>query len=200
MLRRARRAGLIDRDPQNLPVPLGGLSPRRQPHAVAIPIRLWRRRRAEVIASIGLLLAIAAAVLTVTRPALAVYLEGDTVHVGGLTLSHPSGNGGLTEGRLYTGAATLLLITHANGSVVASSVTYLGGQRATGVCSFGPPTATAVTERCVLHIGATSITCDDALRFAAPGSWRRRCSDGQMLTVAVPSGAEVIPLPFPLDR
>ena len=54
--------------------------------------------------------------MTLTRPALAVYLEGDTVHIGGLTLSHPADNGGLAEGRLYTGPATLLLIPRPGGA------------------------------------------------------------------------------------
>jgi len=92
------------------------------------------------------------------------------------------------------------MITQSDGGVVASSVTFLGGEKATGVCTFGPPSATAITEHCVLDIGSASVTCDDALQFDAPGSWQRRCSDGQVLTVSVPAGAEVIPLPFPLGR
>jgi hypothetical protein len=152
------------------------------------------------VAAGGLLLAVAAAVVTVTRPALSVYLEGDTVHVGDLTLAHPPGNGGLAAGRLYTGPATLLMVARPDGSVVASAITYLGGERVTGVCTFGPPGATGVTEHCALHIGGMSVTCEDALRFDVPGGWQRRCSDGQVLTVSVPGGAEVIPMPFPLGR
>jgi hypothetical protein len=181
-------------------VPIGDLRPRRKPRTTPALIRLWRRRGFELLAVVGLLLAVAAAVVTVTRPPLSVYLEGETVHVAGLTLSHPANNGGLTQGRLYTGPATLLMIGRPHGAMVASAVTYLKGERVTGVCDFGPPTATAVAERCVLQIGSASVTCADALRFAGQGSWQRRCSDGQVLTVAVPSGAEAIPMPFPLGR
>jgi len=198
--RRPGKARVIDRDPQHLPVPIGDLRPRRKPRTTPALIRLWRRRGFELLAVVGLLLAVAAAVVTVTRPPLSVYLEGETVHVAGLTLSHPANNGGLTQGRLYTGPATLLMIGRPHGAMVASAVTYLKGERVTGVCDFGPPTATAVAERCVLQIGSASVTCADALRFAEQGSWQRRCSDGQVLTVAVPSGAEAIPMPFPLGR
>jgi len=197
---RAGPAGLIDRDPQHLPVPLGDLRPRRQARGAAAPTRFWRRRNSEIVAAVGMLLAIAAAVVTVTRPPLSVYLEGDTVHVGGLALTHQAGNGGLTEGSLFTGPATLLMVTRSDGSVVASAVTFLAGRRVTGVCHFGPPGATEIMEHCELHIGGASVTCDDTLRFDAPGSWQRRCSDGQALTVSVPDGTDVIPMPFPLGR
>ena len=197
---RPEPAGVIDRDPQHLPVPIGDLRPRRQPRTTRAPMRLLRRRGSELFAAAGLLLAVAAAVVTVTRPPLSVYLEGDTVHVAGLSLSHPADNGGLTDGRLYTGPATLLMVDRPGGAVIASAVTYLEGERVTGVCDFGPPTTTEVAERCVLHIGSAAVTCEDALRFEGQGSWERSCSDGQVLTVTVPSGGEVIPMPFPLGR
>lgn len=191
---------MIDRDPQLLPVPLGGLRPRRQVRSVPAPLRLWRRHGYEILATGGLLLAVAAAVVTMTRPALAVYLEGDTVHIGSLTLSHPRDNGDLAEGRLYTGAATLLLVSRPDGAVIASAVTFLGGERVTGVCTLGPPVTTEITESCAFHIGGRSVTCEDVLRFDTPGTWERACSDGQRLTVAVPAGETVIPMPFPLGR
>jgi hypothetical protein len=200
VIRRPGTAGGIDRDPQHLPVPIGGLHPRRQPRTTPAALRLWRRRGSELVATAGLLLAVAAAVVTVTRPPLSVYLEDNTVHVAGLTLAHPADNGGLTDGRLYTGPAALLMVDRPGGAVVASAVTYLEGEKVTGVCDFGPPTTTEVAERCVLQIGSASVTCEDALRFEGQGSWQRRCSDGQVLTVTVPAGAEVIPMPFPLGR
>ena len=200
MNRRTGTVGLIDRDPQHLPVPIGDLRPQWRERTEAAPIRLWRRRGHRLAAGAGLLMAVAAAVVTVTRPPLSVYLEGNTVDVGGFTLAQPSDNGGLTEGRLYTGPAALLLIDRPDGSVLASAVTYLDGQTVTGVCTFGPSTPTALTEHCMLHIGRAAVTCEDALRFEAPGTWKRRCSDGQALTVSVPAGAEVIPMPFPLGR
>ncbi len=200
MPQRRGGTGLIDRDPQLLPVPLGDLRPRRQARSVPAPLRVWRRHSFEILATWGLLLAVAAAVVTVTRPALAVYLEGDTVHIGSLTLSHPPDNDGLAEGRLYTGPATLLMVSRPGGGVVASAVTFLGGERVTGVCTLGPPAATEITESCALHIGGRSVSCEDVLRFEAPGSWQRACNDGQRLTVSVPAGAVVMPMPFPLGR
>jgi len=193
-------AGRIDRDAQHLPVPIGDLRPRRHRRTTPAALRLWRRRGSELAAAVGLLLAVAAAVVTVTRPPLSVYLEDNAVHVAGLTLSHPMDNGGLTDGHLFTGPATLLMVDRPHGAVVASAVTYLRGARVTGVCDFGPPTTTEVAERCILQIGSVSVTCEDALRFEGQGSWQRSCSDGQRLTVTVPAGAVVIPMPFPLGR
>ena len=197
---RRGRADLIDRNPQNLPLPLGDLSPRRRSRTRAFPIRFRRTRSSDAAAAVGILLALAAAVVTLTQPPIRVYLQGDTVHVGDLNLSHPTDNGGLKDGVLYTGPATLLLVPRPDGSIIASSVTFLGGARSTGVCDFGPPTRHEISEHCVLRIGVESVTCNDVLRFDAPGSWQRRCSDGQSLAVSVPAGADVIPMPFPLGR
>jgi hypothetical protein len=190
----------IERDPQHLLVPLGALAPMRRRRRPSAGARAWRRRGPELVAALGLLLACAAVLVTLTRPPLSVYLEGDTVHVAGALLSHPAGNGGLSSGRLYAGAATLLLAPAPHGGLMASAITYLRGERVTGVCRFGPPTAAALTERCTLRIGRDQVTCDDTLRFAVPGTWERHCSDGQELRVEVPSGTVAIPMPFPLGR
>ena len=200
MRRRPGTAWAIDRDPQHLPVPIGDLRPRRQARTTSAAVRLWRRRGSELVAAAGVALAVAAAVVTVTRPPLSVYLEGDTVHVAGLTLSHPANNGGLTFGRLYTGPATLLMVDRPDGVVIASAVTYLEGAMVTGVCTYGPRTAAGVAEHCTLRLGGRAVTCVDTLHSQAHASWQRRCSDGQLLTVAVPTGGEAIPMPFPLGR
>jgi hypothetical protein len=196
----ARLGSRIDRQPQHLPVPIGDLRPVRRARITAVPVRVWRRRGPELVAALGLLLAVAGVLVVLSRPPLSVYIQGDTVHVAGQVLSHPPDNGGLTTGRLYDGSATLLLVTRPDGAIVASAVTYLDGQKATGICDFGPPTATDVSERCQLRIGGEVVTCDDVLRFDQPGTWRRHCSDGQWLTVAVPPGTVAIPMPFPLGR
>lgn len=194
-----RPLGLVDREPRNLPIPIGDLRPIRRPPPGS-RMRGWRRRGPALLTLLGVLLVVSAAMVTVTRPPLSAYLDEDTVHVAGVTLTHPASNGGLASGLLYQGAATLLLVDAPDRRVVASAVTYLDGAKVTGVCDLGPPTRTQVAESCVLAIGDQSVTCDDVLRFAAPGDWARRCSDGQTLTVSVPQGASVIPLPFPLGR
>ena len=200
MAKRRTGAALIDRHPQLLPVPLGDLRPRRRTRSAPAPLRLWRRHGFEILAAAGLLLAVAAALVTLTRPALAVYVDGDSVHIGALTLSHPRDNGGLADGRLYTGPATLLVASRPDGALLAAAVTFLGGQEVTGVCTFGPPAATEISESCALHIGGRSVTCEDVLRFDTPGSWQRVCSDGQRLRISVPAGEAAVPMPFPLGR
>jgi len=196
----ARAGAGIDRAPQYLPVPIGGLDPVWRHRKLPGRRRLWRKRGPELVAAMGLLLAVAAVLVNLTRPPLSVYQDGGTVHVDGLILIHPADNGGLSRGWLYTGPATLLLVGRQGGGLVATSVANLNGQAVTGLCSVGPPTSLEISERCVLHIGSTSVTCTDVLRFTAPGAWERRCSDGQVLDVTIPAGSAVVPLPFPLGR
>jgi len=193
-------AGAIDRDPQQLPVPLGDLRPRWRSRGAPATVRLWRRRGPDAVAALGLLLAAAAVLITVTRPPLGVYLQDGSVEVAGMTLLHPADNGGLQSGLLYDGPATLLLVPQPDGSMVAAGVTYLDGSEVTGVCHLGPPTRAEVTERCQLRIGSAAVSCEDVLSFDGQGDWERRCSDGQQLSVSVPPGATVIPMPFPLGR
>ena len=179
------------------PCPSATCDPRR--HRRTTPAATVAKTGFRDPAAVGLLLAVAAAVVTVTRPPLSVYLEDDAVHVAGLTLSHPMDNGGLADGHLFTGPATLLMVDRPHGAVVASAVTYLGGQGDRSV-RFRPADHDEVAESCILQIGSVSVTCEDALRFEGQGSWQRGCSDGQRLTVTVPAGAVVIPMPFPLGR
>ncbi|MGD0833675.1 MAG: hypothetical protein ABSA40_04510 [Candidatus Dormibacteria bacterium] len=171
----------------------------RRRRIIRRPVRLWRHR-VELAAVAGLILALIAVLVTVTRPPIAVYLSGDAVHVDGFTLTHAPGNGGLTTGRLYTGAATMVLTTGPDGSVIASGVTYDKGVEVRAVCALEAPTSSEVRERCLFHTDGASFACVDVYNLTAPGAWQRRCSDGQVLSIDVPAGAELIPVPFPVGR
>jgi hypothetical protein len=190
------RPRTAERRAQYLLVPLAGLQPVRRPRAVPRLVRLWRRR-VQLATLLGVTLVIAAGVVTATTPPVAVYLSDDAVHADGLTLVHPAGNGGLATGRLYTGAATMLLTAGPGGTVVASAVTYRSGQKVRAVCTLYSPGGTEVWEACDIRTGRTTVVCHDVFDLAA-GAWRRHCSDGQVLSIEVPAGTEVIPVPFPL--
>jgi hypothetical protein len=171
----------------------------RRRRTIPRPARLWRCR-VEIAAAVGLILAAAGVLVTVTRPPLAVYLSGDAVHVDGVTLSQAPGNGGLRTGRLYTGAATMVLTAGPDSSVIASAVTFAKGEEVRAVCTLDASASFEVRERCQFQMGDTSFNCDDVFSLTAPGEWLRRCSDGQVLKIEVPTGAELIPMPFPLGR
>jgi hypothetical protein len=191
---------LVDREARSLPVPIAGLRPVRRSRRRHATLRLWRSRGRQLLTVIGLLLAAAAAAVTLTRPPLSVYAEGGVIHLQG-SLLLPAASPDVPAGdRLYTGAATLLLVPGRGGAIVAAAVTVLDGQHVSGLCDFGPPSAVQVAERCTLRIGRHAVTCDDVLRFAEAGTWQRRCSDGQSLVVSVPKGGTVVPMPFPLGR
>lgn len=190
----------IDRHPQYLPVPLGDLRPVRRRQRRHLLGRLWRRHLAETVAACGVLLAATAALLAISRPADSVYLEGDRVHVDGVTLVHPAGNAGVVAGRVYQGPATLVLIPFRGGAVTASAVTFIHGEKVTGVCRLDPPSSGEIAESCELRMGRTAIDCRDTMPLSTPGTWSRRCSDGKRLSITVPSGTAVVPMPFPLGE
>lgn len=182
---------------QYLPLPIGEFRAVRRHRTTPLRVRVWRHRPGFAAAA-GVALAIAAVLVTVTSPPAAVYLSGDAVHVDGITLGHPAGNGGLTTGRLYTGAATMVLRAGPDGTVVASAVTHEQGEEMRAVCTLDSSGATDLTERCQFRTGKTSFACDDVYNLSAPGAWQRRCSNGRVLSIQVPAGAEVIPMPFAL--
>lgn len=153
-----------------------------------------------MVAVCGLLLAASAALVSVSRPPASVYLEGDRVHVDGVVLIHPTGNGGVRSGRVYEGPATLLILPEPDGEVTASAVTFQRGVKVTGVCRLQPPAAGVIVESCQLDIGPTSVACRDTMLLSTPGTWERRCSDGARLSIAVPTGGALVPMPFALGE
>jgi hypothetical protein len=189
-----------ERRPQYLPIPLGDLRPARRLQRRRMTERLWRRYRAELVAVLGILLAATAALVSIARPTDSVYLRGDRVYVDGVALVHPPGNAGVATGRVYEGPATLVIVTGSDGLVTASAVTFLGTEKVTAVCRLDPPASGELLDRCQLQIGRSAVRCRDTMPLDSPGTWDRRCSDGRHLSIAVPSGAALIPMPFPLGE
>lgn len=186
-------AGSLDRSPQTLPVPLGGLAPAHR-HTTALR-RTLRRHRSAPIVALGLVAA-AGGVWLSTPSGFQAGRDQAGVQVGELTLSRTRQTAAGTE--IFTGRATLVITTAAGVSRGGAVMTW-NGVPATGRCVLVHGVSAATSETCDFTMGARRLTAVD--RFdPAIRTWRRRYDDGDEITIALPAGASLIPLPFPLGR
>lgn len=187
------RAGSLDRAPQSLPVPLGGLAPAHR-HTSA-PRRIPHRLRTAPLLALALVASAGGVCLSADLPAFEVERDAAGLHFDGVTLS-PLAE--LVAGtQIFTGAATVA-ITTTFGLIRAGSVMTWNGVLTTGRCVLrrGPA---GTSETCVYSIGTRRLTSVD--RFVdETRTWRRHYSDGGDITIGVSSAATLIPLPFPLGR
>ena len=111
---------LIDRNPQNIPLPLGDTVVRGHRRTPAI-IKWWRQRAATIVTLLGLGAAGIGAYLAVSGQSVPVYLQGNTVHVGSLTLTQKTPN-------VYVGAAILVITQNrTTGAITAASAEVVAG-------------------------------------------------------------------------
>jgi hypothetical protein len=183
-----------DRSNQTLPVPLSGLAPVHR-HSTAMGRTLRRHRSVPLMA-----LAFAAfgcGVWLSTSPR-SFDSGGDAagVHIGDMTLTPVAQQGSGTT--IFTGAATLVIVAPSPRTERAGAVMTWNGVPTTGRCVLTDGAAVA-SEMCEYEIGAARLTSTDSFT-AATRTWHRRYSDGVEITIAVPAGSEVIPIPFPLGR
>ena len=77
----------LDRAPQHLPVPLGGLAPahRNEPRLS----RTWRVQQTRIISAGGLMLGLVGGWLAVATPAISVYADGSSDEIGSCGLLRP---------------------------------------------------------------------------------------------------------------
>lgn len=186
-------AGSLDRSPQTLPVPLGGLVPAHR-HTTALR-RTLRRHRSAPLLALGLVAA-AGGVWLSTPAGFQAGRDQAGVHVDDLTLSRVRQTVAGTE--IFGGSATLVITT---GAVVSrgGAVMSWNGVPATGRCVLVHAVSAETRETCDFTIGATRLTAVD--RFdPVIRTWSRRYDDGDEITIALPAGASLIPIPFPLGR
>jgi hypothetical protein len=199
VIRRPPRAAVqrfIDRDPQYLPVPIGGTE----------PVRVLRRGRAHalrahgatVAGSIGMAAAAFGLLLLSLPEPPAAYLEGDTVHIGAMSLS-TVGAAASDGSSLYTGAAALVLREGPAGSAEASAAWVENGAVASGRCTVHPDGQRLIDE-CVFAGAGGAVTSVDVLDPAAGSMWQRTYSDGARTTFPVGARGGAIPVPFPIGR
>ncbi len=201
----AKRA-LIDRTPQNLPLPLGGLRSfrqKRRPHAAR---KWWRRYSPGILTWIGLLAAVAGAYLSWTQQAVSVYItpEGSSIHIGNSVLTRQTDS-------LFVGDAAMVIVPiPAHGltgtTTLATASTYSHNHNVAGWCNMTPSTGTTPSsETCRFWIG-TPITSEPTFKSTdtfdtKTGHWTRRYTDGLTVEIAVPSGkGGIVPVPFPVGR
>lgn len=196
MEERAQTA-LIDRDPQNLPVPIGGMAPVR----IRRP-RLHRPLRAHLpVASLWLGAvtgAVGLALLAVPRP-VAVSLSGHRLEVGRMVLTQaaPVTGSGLLR---YEGDASYALAEHGDGSAAAAAAWLSAGTMSSGVCTLRPAAGERLVEECEFSVGGSRFTSVDTLDPAAGIGWQRTYSDGARTTISVPPDGAAVPVPFPIGR
>lgn len=187
-------ATTLDRSPQHLPIPLGGLSashavrPRR---TVLSHLRAWRRTSTMA----GLVSGALGAVLLASATPPAVFVDARGAHVAGAVLAPaPSGDPAVS---LYRGDAALVVRWLAGGAT-AAAVTTLDGEQVTGSCRMRSG-GQGASERCSFDVNGRMLTAADTY-VAAAGRWRRRYSDGTTAEFTVPRGTRPIPVPFPLGE
>jgi len=190
----AGHSNLSERSSQTLPVPLGGLAPvRRQSRAMRRTLRHYRPALLMAFAfaasGCGVWLSISPRTFDAGGDAVGVHIDDMTL----TPVAHPES--GI---RVFTGAATLVIVVPSPHTERAGAVTTWNGIPTTGRCVLTD--GAAVTgETCEYDMGITRLTSVDSFT-AATRTWHRRYSDGVEITVEVPVGSAVIPIPFPLGR
>ncbi len=186
-------AGSLDRSPQTLPVPLGGLAPVHR-HTTALK-RMMRRHRSAPLLALGLVAA-AGGVWLSTPSGFQAGRDRAGVHIDDLLLSRVADTVAGTE--IFTGSATLVIKTVAEVSR-SGAVMAWNGVPTTGRCVLIHATSADTRETCDFTIGATRLTAVDGFD-PVTRTWVRRYDDGREITIDVPTGASLVPIPFPLGR
>jgi hypothetical protein len=100
--------------------------------------------------------------------------------------------------KVFTGAATLVIVVASPGIVRAGAVTTWNGVLTTGRCVLIGGAAGA-SETCQYDLGTALLTSIDSF-VVRTRTWHRRYSDGGEIAITVPAGSALIPVPFPLGR
>ena len=186
---------VLDRRTQALPVPLGGLRPvRRQSSAL---MRAWRRHQSAALLAIAAVATGIALWLSTSPRSFTVVANAHEVRIDGGVLSALPQH--IAAGlRVFTGQASLAITPAKSGVMHGAAVMLWKGLATTGRCvlDLGPLRA---TEACRFRYGALELTAVDTFDFGSR-LWHRRYGDGVDITVVVPKGSDVIPMPFPIGR
>jgi len=187
----------IDRNPQNLGVPLGGFDVVRKHGRIRPGRKWWRAQGATVVAVAGVAAAVGGGVLSATQPPVQVGRQGsgNGIRVGDAVL--------LPAGPNVYGTPpdpVLIIVPQPNGTTTAAASGYVDGQRVTGNCLMHQ-LGNVINEACTFTIGAgMPVTAVDSLDVTGGGLWHRRYSDGTTVTIQVPPNGAVVPVPFPIGR
>lgn len=190
------RAALVDRDPQNLPLPLGGMAPVRAQRPRRH--RSMRRHIPALLHFLGGVAAVLGVLLLLTPPPVAVSLVGDQLQVGATVLTAAGGDGAPDAVR-YTGDASYVLHEPGDGSASASAAWTSNGTTSWGACALRPQ-GTRLVDECTFVSGSYRLTSVDVLDPAAGPAWQRTYADGTRVTIAVAADGAAVPVPFPIGH
>jgi hypothetical protein len=158
--------------------------------------RAVRQYRSIPILALAVAFAAVGVWLSVSARPVEFGLDGSGIHVDGVTLTRIAQSGRGSE--TFTGAATMVIDTAPSGVVTAAAVMNWNGLAATGRCVLRHGAAT-IAETCTYELGLHRLTSTD--RFSvATRTWHREYGDGVGISIVVPAGSTVIPIPFPLGR
>jgi hypothetical protein len=193
-----RAPGRIDRDPQNLPVPLGGGTPVRVQRSRRH--REMRSRARALVIGVAITCAAVGVALLALPPSIAVYLLGDRLTVGNMVLRAVGPlSGGGTEATLYDGDASYVLTEPGNGSARAAATWTSSGAIWSGVCNLHAVKARLIDE-CTFTVSTGRLTSVDVLDPAGGSDWQRTYDDGVRATIAVLPDGAAVPVPFPIGH
>jgi hypothetical protein len=187
---------LVDRDPQNLLVPLGGMAPARAERRRAV--RRWWPDTSTSLLGIGVVGgAIGVGLLLAPAPD-AVALMGDHLQVGGMVLSAVASSGDPRTLR-FSGDASYVLVLGPDGPSRAAAVWTTGGTVSSGVCALHGDGSRLVDD-CSFTSRAGRFSSVDVLDTALGPRWERTYDDGARVTIPVSAGGGAVPVPFPLGH
>jgi hypothetical protein len=192
----ATDAAALERTPQILPVPLGGMRAARAPRSTTS--RIWRRRRRTALIAVALIAACCGVWLSTTPGSFTVAMTPATVRVDDvmLTSSGPPSAGGI---QAYTGPASLALSGIGSGTMHGGAVMIWKGAVATARCVLRTAADNRTSETCNFVLGQTQMSSTDVFDETSR-TWGRRYGDGVRVSIAVPPGTDLMPIPFPLGR
>jgi hypothetical protein len=185
----------LDRAPQILPVPLGGLTPAR--HRTSRLALLWRRYQSTALTAMALAAIALGVWLALSPGSFAVDATARGVRIDDFVLN-PLPLQPEQGVRVFTGKASLAISDAGPGETAAGAVMTWGGLPATGRCVLRVFASTA-SDACEFTIGDAAVTSLDTFDFRAR-TWRRRYGDGGEVAITVAAGSALIPIPFPLGR
>jgi hypothetical protein len=185
----------LDRTPQLLPVPLGGLHPtRRRPSML---LWHWRRHQPQVMIATALVAGLSGVWLATNPVSPSVAMDAAGVHVDDALLAAVSPQS-VRGVRVFNGPASLAITSPSGGTSRAGAVMTWDGLATTGQCVL-TVVATRASDACHFTIGSARLSAVDTFDAGAR-VWHRRYGDGVDVTIAVPAGSSLIPIPFPLGH
>ena len=153
----------------------------------------WRNGGNPLLSVIGVLGAVAGAWLAQTGNAVPVYSYHGQLHVGNSVLTASGPNE-------YTGDAAVITVTVSPGVTKSVASANVNGSRSNGICLETQKTPGHLDEGCTFVIDGHTLTASDTFDAGTDGGWHRHYSDGVDVTILVPAGGGVVPVPFPVGR